>query len=219
MGPEWPFSSRADVGTDPSTPSARVVTIRLMALARQRMTADEYLALPPTDQNRRLELIDGELVMDAPKLPHQRIVFWLVYRIMSWIEEGPNRGEVLHPDVWLSQRDVYSPDLVWVGPEHPYPDDEGALRAPPELVVEVRSPSTWRHDRGRKRDLYEARGVAELWLIDHLTGTVEVHRRSSPGAPAFDERHILRAGDVLTTPLLPGLELDLTTLFGLSSPP
>jgi len=184
-----------------------------MALARQRMTADEYLALPPTDQNRRLELIDGELVVNEPKLPHQRIVFWLVTRITVWTEQGPDRGEVLGPDVWLSERDVYAPDLVWVGPDHPYPDDQGALRTPPDLVVEVRSPSTWRHDRGRKRDLYEARGVAELWLVDHLTGTVEVHRRSFPEAAAFDERHTLHAGDTLTTPLLPGLTLDLATLF------
>ena len=184
-----------------------------MALARQRMTADEFLALPPTDQNRRLELIDGELVVNEPKLPHQEIVVWLITEIGLWIRGGPDRGRVLLPDVYLSDRDVFSPDLVWVGPHFRKPHDLGALVAPPELVVEVRSPSTWRHDRGRKRDLYEARGVAELWLVDHLTGTVEVHRRSWPHAPGFDERHTLRAGNILTTPLFPGLELDLAALF------
>jgi Uma2 family endonuclease len=108
---------------------------------------------------------------------------------------------------------VYSPDLVWVGPDFRRPDDLGALIQPPELVVEVRSKSTWHYDRGRKRDLYEARGVAELWLVDDRGQTVEVNRRSAPDAPGFDERGMLGAGDVLTTPLLPGLALDLTTLF------
>jgi len=186
-----------------------------MALARQRMTADEYLALPPTDQNRRLELIDGELVVNEPKLPHQKVVLWLATRLTNWIEAEPGRGTVLTPDVWLSERDVLSPDLVWVGPSYRYPDDQGALIHPPELVVEVRSPSTWRHDRGRKRDLYEAAGVAELWLVDHLSGTVEIHRRSSPTAPRFDQHLTQQAGDTLTTPLLPGLTLDLAALFSL----
>jgi Uma2 family endonuclease len=183
-----------------------------MALARQRMTADEYLALPPTDQNRRLELIDGELVVNEPKLPRQKVVLWLATEINLWTRSNPGRGTVLTPDVWLSERDVFSPDLVWVGPSYRYPDDQGALVHPPELVVKVRSPSTWRHDRGRKRDLYEAAGVAELWLVDHLSGTVEVHRRSSPDAPGFDERTILHTGDTLITPLLPGLKLAVTEL-------
>jgi len=177
------------------------------------MTADEYLALPPTDQNRRLELIDGELVVNEPKLGHQQVVLRLAHQIMTWIDGGSGRGNVFMPDVYLTDRDVFSPDVVWVGPGYRYPEDDGALRDPPELVIEVRSPSTWRHDRGRKRDLYEAAGVVELWLVDHLSGTVEVHRRSSPGAPGFDERHVLHAGDTLTTPLLPGLVLDLAALF------
>jgi Uma2 family endonuclease len=183
-----------------------------MAVARNTMTADEYLALPPTDHNRRLELVDGELVVNEPKLPHQQIVFWLVIRIGSWIEAGPDRGKIFAPDVYLSDRDVFSPDLVWVGPEYRYPENQGALLDPPSLVVEVRSPSTWSRDRSHKRRLYEQRGVAELWLVDHVGGSVEVYRRSSPGDPTFDLHHTLRAGDVLTTTLLPGLALDVATL-------
>jgi len=114
--------------------------------------------------------------------------------------------------VWLTDRDVFGPDLVWLGPDYRYPDDRGVLRAPPQLVVEVRSPSTWRHDRGHKRERYEAGGVAELWLVDHLTGMIHIHRRSSPDAPSFDERTILHAGDTLITPLLPGLKLAVTEL-------
>ena len=36
----------------------------------------------------------------------------------------------------------------------------------PDFVLEVASPSTWRADRGWKRDLYAAMGVREYWLFD-----------------------------------------------------
>lgn len=187
-------------------------TLRPMALARQRMTADEFLALPPLDQYRHAELIDGELVVDQPKLPHQRVVLWLATEIGIWIRQGRGRGEVLLPAVRLTEQDVFVPDLVWVPEGYRYPHDLGALLAPPPLAVEVRSPTTWRHDRGHKRRVYEARGIAELWLVDHLDRAVHVHRRSSPASATFDVLETLTAGDELATPLLPGLTLDMTTL-------
>ena len=36
----------------------------------------------------------------------------------------------------------------------------------PDFVLEVASPGTWRHDAGRKRDIYAAMGVTEYWRFD-----------------------------------------------------
>jgi Uma2 family endonuclease len=152
-----------------------------------------------------------------PKAAHQRIVMWLAYEIMSWIRGGPDRGEVITMAARLSPYDVFVPDLMWLRPEHRPTGDAGHLEVAPDLAVEVRSPSTWHHDQGYKRQVYEARGVAELWLVDHVGGTVEVWRRSSPGITVFDEHHVLVVGDTLTTLLLPGLALDLATLFSLGT--
>jgi Uma2 family endonuclease len=188
-----------------------------MAVARHTMTADEFLALPPLDQYRYAQLIDGELVVTSPKAGHQDIVFWLAHQIMSWIDRGPDRGKVTTMAMRCSPHDVFVPDLVWLRPEHWPTPDAGHLEVAPDLVVEVRSPSTWHRDRDHKRRLYEETGVAELWLVDHVGGAVEVWRRSSPAAPAFDERLVLGPGDTLVTSLLPGLTLDLTTLFALDA--
>ena len=38
----------------------------------------------------------------------------------------------------------------------------------PDFVLEVASPSTWREDVGRKRDIYAGLGVKEYWLYDPL---------------------------------------------------
>jgi Uma2 family endonuclease len=82
----------------------------------------------------------------------------------------------------------------------------------PELVVEIGSTSTRRRDETIKRRLYEQFGVSEYWIVDPKVDTVRVYRRDSEhfARPAELSRE---AGDVLTTPLLPGLELPLARIF------
>jgi Uma2 family endonuclease len=41
---------------------------------------------------------------------------------------------------------------------------------PPEVVVEIASPSTHRNDSGRKRDIYQMLGVPEYWRFDPTGG-------------------------------------------------
>ena len=76
----------------------------------------------------------------------------------------------------------------------------------PDLVVEVRSPSTWRFDIGAKKDNYERYGVGELWLVDTAAYVVFVFRRSTPDAPRFDVSLEFGPGETLTS-LLPGFAL------------
>ncbi len=84
---------------------------------------------------------------------------------------------------------------------------------PPTLAVEVRSPGTWHLDRGRKRDVYEAAGVAELWLVDTPARAVLVLRRGASGGSGFDLTAEFGPGDTLTTPLLDGPVQPLNDLF------
>lgn len=60
-----------------------------------------------------------------------------------------------------------------------------------------------------KRDLYERVGVQEYWLVDPDHDVLEIYRRSGDtfGAP---DRYA--KDDVVTTPLLPGLELPLNKI-------
>jgi Uma2 family endonuclease len=118
-------------------------------------------------------------------------------------------------NVHLDDYNVYAPDVWWV-PEASRPArDAKRIVGPPALAVEVRSPSTWRYDIATKRDTYERLGLGELWLVDTEANSVLVYRRSAPGANRFDISLEVDAGEVLTTPLIPGFSLVLADLFDL----
>ncbi len=172
-----------------------------MAVTHRRMTADEFLSTPP--DNTKTQLIDGELVVADIRLRHNRIQIHLVLRIGGWIEQHPEVGTVGTGCNWrMDERNVFIPD-VWFMAD-PALDDRIWFDGPPHLVAEVRSDSTWRFDVGRKRQAYLA-GGAEVWLVDTAADEVVVCRG--------DESFTLGRGDTLTTPLLPGFEIDVTALF------
>jgi Uma2 family endonuclease len=79
-------------------------------------------------------------------------------------------------------------------------------------MVEIASPATRKRDETIKRRLYERAGVDEYWIVDPETDVVRVYRRSGSTFARVSELS-REAGDVLTTPLLPGLELPLFRIF------
>jgi Uma2 family endonuclease len=183
------------------------------ATTTRRLTYDDYLGFP--EDGRRHELIDGEhFVAPAPLPLHQ----WLVARLTAALVDHFDRhpGGLVLPaptDLVLSRHDVVQPDLLAMAAARAGTVVDRNVQGPPDLAIEVLSPSTRRLDRGRKRALYERAGVREYWLVDPAAETVTVHRRAGGG---FDEVATLaRAGrEPLTTPLLPGLAIDLDRLFG-----
>jgi Uma2 family endonuclease len=182
-----------------------------VVVTKTRITADEYLAMEELE-GRRTDLIDGEIVVNEPTRWHQDAVKEIVLALGMWEKEGTDRGFVCLPlDIKLDEFNVYGPDVLWyaegrapaITAPRPYP--------PPDLVVEVRSPSTWRHDIGRKKSGYEAAGVRELWLVDFTS--VLVFRRSDPKRPDFDVALELPPEETLTSPMLPGFALPLAGLY------
>jgi Uma2 family endonuclease len=177
----------------------------------QRMTAEEFLALPDTDDLLSAELVEGELIVDPPRARHQLVAGEIIYTLMSWARSGDARGTVSHNlGVQLDERNVYQPDVLWY-PAGAEPDLDASLSPLPHLAVEVRSPSTWRYDIGAKKAAYEREGLRELWLVDTDAKVVLIFRRSDRAAHSFDVA--LEVDDVLTSPQLEGFELALSELF------
>jgi Uma2 family endonuclease len=178
----------------------------------QRMTAQEFLAQPFDEV--RSELVGGEVIVEQPALLHQRILWGLGYALHTWTLAAPGRGGISLPiDVLLDERNVFGPDLLWYAEgrvpardaERPYPM--------PNLVIEVRSPSTWRYDIGAKKSAYERYGLPELWLVDTSADEILVFRRSARTSASFDVSLELGRGDTLASALLPGFTLALDALF------
>jgi len=179
------------------------------------MTADEYLALEPAPAGRRLELVEGEVVVHEPAWMHGDAQERIAFALGQWTRAAAGRGRAHPPvDVKLDDRNVHAPDVVWYREGRVPARDDQPPYPPPDLAVEVRSRSTWRYDIGAKKRNYERHGVAELWLVDIAADVVLVFRRSSAAAPAFDVSEELDAGATLTSPLLPGFALPVAAIFG-----
>jgi Uma2 family endonuclease len=86
------------------------------------------------------------------------------------------------------------------------------VRGAPELVIEIGSPGTSKRDETIKLRLYARTGALEYRIVDPKRDVIRVDRRVQDSfAPAVQLS--LEAGDVLTTSLLPGLELPLRAVF------
>jgi Uma2 family endonuclease len=187
-------------GSDPMTPSSQGV----------KLTYDDFVKFP--DDGLRHELIDGEhYVTPSPNTKHQRISINLTVLIGSWLERNPI-GELFHApfDVVFSDFDVVEPDLLYLSNGRAA-DALTSLhvRGVPELVIEIGSPGTRRRDESIKKKLYERVGVSEYWVVDPKNDAIRVYRREGDEFGRVIELSA-HAGDVLTTPLLPGLEIPLT---------
>ncbi|HXH55792.1 Uma2 family endonuclease [Iamia sp.] len=183
-----------------------------LAASAPKMTAEEFFALP--GELPHPQLIDGELVVSTPTAGHQRLVAELIGLFHVHRQSHPGCGELgIEIDTVLDEVNVYAPDLWWVPDGRRLADDQSRFGSPPPLVVEVRSPSTWRYDIGSKLRHYEAAGVAEVWLVDTAADVVLVFRRRTSDATTFDVALELTTADTLATPLIDGWTIDLGELF------
>ncbi len=180
----------------------------------ERMTAEEFLALPEPERGWPSSLVEGEVVVNHPTRLHGKVNTLLIVALAAWTRGGPERGEVSVPlDIGIDERNVYAPDVLWYAEGRAPARDAKPPSPLPDLAVEVRSPSTWRYDIGAKKAGYERHGLPELWLMDTAAHEVLVFRRSQAGAPAFDVAIELEREQQLTSPLLPGFALALAELF------
>ena len=137
-----------------------------------KLTYEDYAKTP---DDERWELIDGELTMSpSPKRAHQRNQMKLGSRMSFFVEEK-DLGEVYSDfDVALSNTDTVRPDLIFIAKDRLHIITEDNVHGAPDLVVEIRSPSTARYDWTVKRELYARHGVKEYWLVDPEAATVAV---------------------------------------------
>jgi Uma2 family endonuclease len=181
--------------------------------ARRKLTYEDYERIPD-DDGLRHEILDGEhYVSPAPFTQHQRVAVKLSVCLHFFVEEH-GLGEVLTApcDVLLSRHDIAQPDILFISTERAGIATEKNIQGAPDLLVEILSDDTRKRDEGIKREIYERSGVNEYWLVDPVRQTALVYRREG-GRFQRTGRFAAAAGDVLTTPLLPGLEIPLAKIF------
>jgi len=132
-------------------------------------TYDDLRSAP--DDGYRRELVEGQLLVSpAPDTLHQRCVVKLIVLLRQTLP--PHLEVSAAPvDVKFSDATVLEPDVLVVRRE-----DVGGpcFTRPPDLVVEVSSPSTRLTDQTLKRAAYEAAGVPSYWMVDLAVPAVTV---------------------------------------------
>ena len=133
-------------------------------------------------EDERIEIINGEAIMMAPPTRiHQEISGELFRQLANFLEGKKCKVYAAPFAVRLFEKEGDTPDDVdtMVEPDisvvcdHDKLDEHGCKGAP-DLVVEILSPSTQRHDRLVKLDLYQRAGVREYWIVSPEERTVQV---------------------------------------------
>ena len=172
-------------------------------------TYADYVQMP---EDVRCEIIDGELIMAAsPATSHQDALLNFALILGPYIRDHRlGRLFVAPTDVYFSENDVVQPDLLFVSAARAHIITDANVRGTPDLVIEIASPSTAAYDRTIKADLYARFGVAEYWICNPTAETVDTLRLAN--GRLVPAGHYTRT-DPLSTPLLPGLQIDLRDVF------
>lgn len=171
------------------------------------------------DTDERIEMIHGEIfMMAAPGTAHQ-LISGEIFRQLANFLDGRNCRVIAAPfDVRLFEKDGDSPkdvDTV-VEPDISVICDRSRLdtygyRGAPELIVEVLSPSTQRHDQLVKLRLYQRAGVKEYWIADPENKTVRVMLQDGNGTLRMHE--VYQREDVAKVTVLAGCFIELNKVF------
>ena len=181
----------------------------------ERYTWADVLSWP---EQERAELVEGvPVLMAPPSRIHQEIVAELTRQLGNYLDGKTCRAYPAPFAVRLFEQAGDRPEDVdtMVEPDVSIVCDPGKLddmgcKGAPDMVAEVLSPSTQRHDRLVKYNLYQRAGVREYWIIDPENRTVQV---SVLDGGRYRLAEVYTAQDVAKVNVLEGCFVELSKLF------
>lgn len=162
-----------------------------MTTTSKLTTAEELLAMG----DKHSELIKGEIrTMSPTNYGHGRIAIMIGSILLQYVRKH-SLGDVLTETGFITSTDpdtVIAPDVAFVRATRvPAQENRGRFYpGPPDLAVEVLSPSESSQDVDEKVQEYLQHGTRLVWIVNPKTRSVTVFR---PGQPVAH----LRATDML----------------------
>jgi len=176
-----------------------------------KMTAQQFLQLGEDPPGVRLELVDGEVaVSPSPTPDHSNVVIQLA-TILNIHILAENLGELHHDvDTILDPFNIRRPDILFYATDRVHLIGKKAMEGPPDLAIEVVSPSSIEIDRQDKFDQYRDAGILHYWIIDPDHQTIDAWR--------LENGRYLTSGHgqgstVVKLPPFPDLEIPLPRLW------
>lgn len=183
---------------------------------KSRYSFADFLAW---DECERAEIINGEIyLMGSPSSAHQLISMELSRQLANYLEGKTCRAIPAPYAVRLFEQDGDGPEDVDTVVE---PDisvicdrdkiDETGCKGAPDMVVEILSPSTQRHDRLVKLGLYQRAGVREYWIVSPEEQTVQVMLLDGNGVLQLHE--VYGRDSIAKVNVLEGCFIELSKVF------
>jgi Uma2 family endonuclease len=181
------------------------------SIQQHEWTYKDYLNLP--DDGRRYEIIEGVLyVSNAPNIDHQFAAFEIAFQIKLFVKEHQLGYVLTAPfEVHLSEKTKpVQPDVLFIKAERWPAPGAKYFEGPPDLIVEVLSPSTRRVDQFIKFRAYEKAKVPEYWIANPKTRSVQVFTLENREYSVLDE---FVEDELIESKILTGLKITTRSLF------
>lgn len=152
-----------------------------MALPKEKnaYTFADYLAW---DGEGHIEIMDGQLIMMAPPSRLHQKISGEIFRQLANFLEGKKCEVYAAPfavrlfegerDLPESVQTVFEPDISVICDKNKL--DEHGCKGAPDMVIEILSPSTAKHDLFFKMHRYGQASVKEYWIVSPREETVQV---------------------------------------------
>ena len=163
-------------------------------------------------ENVKAEFINGEIIFHSPvKSRHWMASSNLAAHLIPYVKDH-NLGVVGLEKVMIRcTRNDYEPDIVFFSKEksvHFSPDQ--MLFPPPDLAVEILSPSTEKNDREIKFSDYAAHGIMEYWIVDPDEMSIEQYLLDGH---QYKLKVKLTCDGLLHAHVVKGLTIDIAEVF------
>ena len=182
---------------------------------KARYTFADYLTW---EENDRIELLDGSPVMMAPpSRSHQKISMELSRQLANFLDGKKCEVYAAPFAVRLFEEEGDAPEDIQTVLE---PDisvicdkiklDKHGCKGDPDIVMEILSPSTQRHDRLIKLEQYQRAGVREYWIVSPEEQTAQVFLLNNG---LLFPREVYGKNDIAKVTVLEGCFIELEKVF------
>ena len=164
----------------------------------------------------RVELLRGKIrQMSVPSVKHRisirfsRLLANALWQTPCQVFAAPFDVRLLRTREDKHVTTVVQPDLCVICDSSKL-DDRGCNGAP-DLIIEILSPGNSRTEMKDKFELYQEAGVLEYWVVSPIEKTVQVWKLNEQGIYIGLQPNV--EGDVVTTPIIPNLGVDVSEVF------
>lgn len=115
----------------------------------------------------------------------------------------------------INETNVFQPDILFISTENAKIITQKNVTGPPDLVIEILSPSTGYYDLTEKKDVYAEFGVKEYWIVDPKKQWIKIYANDTK---KFRLEQRLEKSGILKSRVLNGFEISLQKMFDLNWP-